>query len=195
MSNSHDSFERLVSSEILPEDVDQEAELLKLEGITPHRGIIAKRLLNEVPDLLFSHWIPSSAKIPDNNIQPMSTIDYEKLVLFLYSTPIPRAIIENFLENPEDENALTILITALKEEGIITKKQWNNTLPKTKSIRVLLLDYISLHKKVAYIDLLQYISSIHISKRPTEAVRISLKRLIQSKQIKDINGEYSIVRD
>lgn len=185
------NYDNLLSVTILPEDVDQEAELLKLEGKIPHKGIIAKRLYNAVPDLHFSYWIPQSAKKIETTLQPISSNDYEKLISFLYSTDISFDIVNNFLENPEDETALNILVNALKAGGSISKEQWEDTIPKSKSIRVLLLDCIILNKKIEYIDLVKYISSMHLSKRPAEAVRISLKRLVASNLVKETDGTYT----
>lgn len=189
------NYKKLLFSEILSEDIAQEAELLKLEGKVPHRGIIEKRLFNDVPELLFDFWIPSSAKVVNTSKLILSTDDYTRLVEYLYSTSIDIDIIGNFLDNPNDKETLKILVTALKKGKYMSAEQWSNTLPKPKSIRVLLLEKIKLEKEITIEFLLIYIYSMHTSKRPKEAVRISLNRLIQDKQIKEKNGKYSPLND
>lgn len=186
------NYAKLLSSEVLPEDIKQEVELLKLEGKKPSKWIVAKRLVNNLPDLQFSYWLPKSAKILDTIPEPLGEEEYTRLVEYLYSTNIDIGLVVDFLDNPEDKTILLILVEALQEAGYITEEQWETSLPKQKSIRELLLEYLSKQKySVAYIDLVKYISSMHTSKRPSEAVRISLKRLIKSKDIQEKNGRYS----
>lgn len=172
------------------QDVNQEAELLKLEGITPHRGLIKKRLIHASGMLSYFHDLPDTATAIQISPEPLSELDYNLLVQYLYSLPIPADIVSEFLDNPDDEATLDILLTELYAVSSLTPKHWKESKPKYKSLKIILLETIQERGKMSLEELFQFGSSIHVSKRPTQAVRISLRRLIQSKDIEEKNGIY-----
>lgn len=174
------------------QDVDQEAELMKLEGKTPHRGIIKKRLIHDSSSMItFFHQLPSGAKPVAPKVEPLSEEDYIFLVEYLYSLPIDTIIVTKFLDNPEDELYLTLLLLELYEIDVLTPKDWRDSKIKKKSLKIIILEKIRERGEMSLEELFQFGSSIHVSKRPTQAVRISLRRLLQSKDIMEKDGIYS----
>lgn len=188
-------FSKLIPVEIDSKDVDQEAELLKLEGKVPNRAIIAKRMSNGVPELLFADWLPVTADEVNQEIVPMSSQDYDTLVKTLYNLPIDEKIISDFLDNPENEVELNRLLEELYALNVISKRQWQKSKPQAMSLRVLILIKIKERKKMSKTEIIKYVSAIHTSKRPAEAARISIKRLINSGDIKEINGYFTATDD
>ncbi len=186
---------RLVPTDIDPQDVDQQAELLKLQGKVPNRALLAKEMRHDAPELHFADWLPVTANEVKQEVVPMSASDYDILVEFLYSTPIDIDIINSFLDCPEDATALQNLLDKLYVYEITTMKQWNDTKPKAKSIRVLILEKITERTSMSKLEVIEYVSAIHLSKRPAEAARISIKRLIDSGKIKEVNGYYTATND
>lgn len=198
-SNKRDTLNwftnKLLPAFIDPEDVEQQAHLLELEGKVPHKAIIAKEMLHNSPDLHYANWLPLNASEVAQEVVPMSASDYDTLILFFYSSPVDIEILNNFLDNPEDETALENLLNELYAHEIITKKQWDDSKPKAKSIRVLILEKIIERGTMSKQEILEHISTLIISKRPAEAVRISIKRLLDSGKIKEVNGYYTATND
>ena len=185
----YSSFESYV---IDNQDVNQEAELMKLEGKTPHRGIIKKRLVHDSSSMLtFFHRLPATARPIQTEVEPLSEEDYIFLVEYLHSLPISTTTVTEFLENPEDEDKLDLLLQELYNIGVLTSKDWKDSKIKKKSLKIIILEKIRERGEMSLEELFQFGSSIHVSKRPTQAVRISLRRLLQSKDIIEKDGIYS----
>ena len=201
MSTRRCSNEEIGSGELLPpfispEDINQQAELLKLEGKVPHRGIIKKNMLNDIPELSFSNSLPLSAKPVYSPPEPISASNYEKLLDYLLNTEIPESIIYNFFENPDDKDALKKLLSALYRKGLLTKKEWESTKPKRKFLETLILEWLQRTGEKTLEEIVEYVTSIHPSKRPASAARTAIKQLIKANKIQRItNGGYIAVNN
>lgn len=182
-------FPQLIPTNIDQEDVIQENELRRLEGRPQHIMDTRRELGHKVPELFFGDHLPVSASKIELFATPMSSKDYEKLIEYLFNTDISEEIILNFLNNPLDETALKKLVGELYKRKVFSKKTWVDTKPKEKSLRIIILDILKQRDFVTQTEIFDIVEAIHPSKRPASAARISIKRLLNSKDIEEINDK------
>lgn len=159
------------------DDINQEAELLKLEGvINPSKSLIAKRLANQQPASLFQGEIGSIAR-PLEVSPGVNIIALERLVQWsiVQSERIQQAVTA-YLDDPNDE-VFGRTIKILQEEGIIKiepKPPANAFSFSAALIRLLERE----PKGLEIHDLYTWARGIHSAKRPEATVRQTLRRLV-----------------
>ena len=143
------------------EDVEQEAALLRLQGITPNKAILAKRL--QPHELTFSGDLEEALPLISPRIIP-STDTIEAIVDWaLTQSSSVQSTIWDFFQDPEDRIDATLKALHLQETYI------NKKIPMTK----LLLQALPCTKE-ALVEVV--VQASPNTKRPEASVRQFLRR-------------------
>lgn len=168
------------------EDVDQEAELLRLQGINPHKGLIYKRMaqgeavFDDVPMGASLLW--SDDPYPDPEVT-------EQLVHWaLQQSEEIAAVVFDFLDNPSDE-AVDVTTKQLASLGIDVYKAKKR---KPKALTQIILELLE-RKSYEVEELNEVARSLQPSSRPEAAVRQILRRLQAEKRITILDKHISLV--
>ncbi len=174
----------LVSPPILKDDVDQEMELLRLEGKVPNRSIILKKMLRYDALLYdFSNPAIDSCDVlwPGNSESQANLEAIEILVdwALTQSDQISKLIFD-FLS---DDITIDDVMKELKDHRIVRSTKTSEYQPRTTLTEVI-LNHLDEHEMSIYslYDLGR--NFLHNSRRPEAAVRQILRRLIQREVVK-----------
>lgn len=170
------------------DDIDQEIALAKLEGIpNPSPFIILMRLKNTVQEELFGNWLPDTAE----DILPPPTImegrDYEQLYSYLLSLEeVSQEDVLAFMEDPEDPKNLENLLESLYKSKVIKRVDWKRTQPKKKSVAQFVLETIEKEGEISQRKLFQSVTHFHPVARPSQTVRVAVRRFLAQGKIKEV---------
>jgi hypothetical protein len=174
---------------VLREDLDQEIELLKLEGVkNPKRSLIYKRMLHK--EQIFDE-IPEGV-IVQTLIDPTPESDpevIERLVEFALDQEIElQTVILDFLDNPSEQS----LQETLQKMSLLGFELFElPEIPKPKTLTQIISETLS--KGALTLDELYGLArSLHPSKRPEAAVRTVLRKLLAQGVIYYDGSHYKI---
>lgn len=195
MNQNFQEDDLIIPVEVDPQDINQEIELLKLEGIkNPSRSLIERRMKNHQP-LLFGITTESfiNEPLPWQTRSITSLEDTSALTEWALSkSDRIQDLILNFLEEPK-EDEVDQIISQLEKEGIEIHRSISiKEIPLWKQ----LLDQIQDRGFCTISELYEYGRSyITFSKRPEAAVRQAIRRLLKAGLIiKEEQDVYSISR-
>jgi hypothetical protein len=178
-----------------PQDIEQEAELLRLEGKTPNKSIIKKRLQGDNPDLTYDFTEELNGSKPNwrtYNPDPDAIKQLAKWAL-RQSDEIRDEIFE-FIDNPTDKRVDEIIkklidLSILSEAAL---EEHRSTLRHKGSIADMLLRELSATGPRTEEELYSLEATIQ-SKRPRAAIRQTLRRLVKTEKVKLENDTYRII--
>lgn len=169
-----------------PEDLKQEAELLRLQGITPRMSLLRKRMLHQ--EETFDEVPFGSSSLWEEPGYDQSVT--EKLVTWALSQSLDIADrILLFLEQPEEQE-LPSLFRFLRKAGVTL----HESKPTTQSSSQILLSALKVRPHDPD-ELVQIVRSLNPSKRPEALVRQFLRRYQKSGIIKVEDKVYLEVYD
>lgn len=174
-----DELNHFIVPPISPQDIDQEVELLKLEGVeNPKRSLIYKRMMHselsfdEIPDFISVQPILDTTPEVDFQVT-------ERLIEWaLDQEDEIQTLIFNFLDEPT-ERSLKKTMKKLSQRGV--------ELHEVTSHRGVSLTDIIRHEIISApctIDYLYQVArNLHPSRRPEAAVRTILRKLISLEEV------------
>lgn len=168
-----------------PDDITQEAELLRLQGKIPSRKLIQLRLAQD-HILSFSRlgFIEEDVNLPWGstriNVQAIEDLTVWALT---QATDVQKAI-WTFLESPNPEEALVETLTTLQDLNIQLH------LPKEKPTKSSLAEVMMRSLPATKEELITIATDLITTKRPDSTVRQFLRRKIKQGHILEIEGTY-----
>jgi len=170
-----------------PQDVEQEAELLRLQGINPHKGIIWKRLAHK--EAIYDE-IPSGASLLWSDEPYPDPLVTEELVKWaMGQSEAISEVIFNFLESPSDEGVDEVT-QQLKSLGV---DLFSREVKKEKSLTQIILELLE-KKAYSLVELYEIGRALQPSNRPEAAVRQIMRRLTREDRVK-LMGELFMLVD
>jgi hypothetical protein len=182
---------RLQSPVVDREDVEQEAELLKLQGITPNRRIIRMRLTQHSGELLFQGDPGTLAQpIASTTVPPVAVVEMLVSWAIQQSDEVATAIL-GFLDEPSDAH-LDKVVTKLKKAGLVTTPAKGSK--NRGSLAEALARYLAQGPR-SKDDLYAYARTIHHAERPEAAVRQFLRRGLKNGTLVATDNLYHLVEE
>lgn len=204
MIDQFDLDDLLILPYVDEDDVNQEVELLKLMGIEkPNKSIIRARLA-KARELLYSEKLPRSARVLEYGLDDTSNLSLsqiEQLTEWALEQEDETAceMVLGFLDNPSEAALATILkylvnhnLISRSNKKLASKKTTEQ--PKSVSLGSLILKTLSCEHQTPIEQLYELGRSVLHSNRPEAAVRQALRRLLSSRQIKEVSPKiYSVI--
>lgn len=166
------------------EDLQQEAALLRLEGIKPSMTLLRKKA-KIYTEYLFSGDVPLATPLFRSPTPPLDVI--EALILWAsQQDPEVNRLIINFLDDPGEE-VLNQTLKELSRRGLLAK----STMPTTceMSLSKLIFEFLETPREIE--EIYEFVRSIgHVSKRPEAAVRQILRRFVQKGDVVKTEAGY-----
>lgn len=169
----------LIRPAVEKEDIDQEIELLKLEGKVPSRAVLYKKFSRYEGVLFDSIGSPDlSGQPPWASAQYSSLETINRIVDWsLVQSDMVQSLVLEFLDS---EIEVDEVITILVKEGVITKPKKYPKLP-TITLTDEILALFSERREIHIYDLYEMAREFNSSsKRPEAAVRQIIRRLVRS---------------
>jgi hypothetical protein len=168
------------------EDVEQEAHLLRLQGIEPNRRIIRMKLSQGEPTFSGD---PGALATPIATTRIPPTVVIEMLLSWAlqHRDELVTFQVLDFLDEP-DEVKLDLLVRQLKGEKEKPVKE--------RSLSEALYAFILQSPGRNIEDIYEFARTIHQSKRPEAAVRQFLRRAVrEGRVIKDVDTYTAIAKE
>lgn len=168
------------------EDIEQEAALLILQGKTPSRTLIYKRLSRG--DAIFDEIPQGSTLLFSDNPVPDENVTRQLVEWALEQEERTQQLIFDFLDDPSDE-ALPGLLSQLDKQGV---QLYSREIKREKSLTQVILDEITKAPRTIE-ELYELGRQVHVSRRPEAAVRQVLRRLTEQRILSLEKGLYTKV--
>lgn len=173
---------------VLEEDINQEAELLRLSGKTPSKKLL--RLKASVfREVLFADQLPGSATplFEGVLIPPQGVIEQIVEWAVIQSEEV-QSMIYRFLEEPSEEGLAEIL-SELRLQGVLLPPMDSKPPGKPMPFSQLLLYLLDKNGPMT-LDQIYTLAREHmLSRRPEAAVRQLLRRYISEGKVEKVNDD------
>lgn len=190
MMNDYSSFDNpfiLQAPTVDKDDIDQEMELLKLQGVRVSRRIVTLRLSQNAEATFQGDPGSIASPITTRSLPPHEVVNQLIEWAIEQSAEVSRAVLD-FLAEPDDDQ-LDDLVARLKKSGAIARK----SPPKAKNgmLSQVLFTYIS-EKARTREELYAYARTLHQAERPEAAVRQYLRRAVREETLTLTEGYYYV---